>query len=460
MQTILCLGKNGDIATALPIAKELSKKGAVQFVVSKEFLPILDGCSYLKPILWQGDYSRQRDCLAWLKRHGIKPVVAQSYNHPDSSHDLPYQKDAYRIAGFLNKWGTLPPPLFDKRDPVRETELIERFPVGKPWIGVHLEGISSPIPHLAGLIDELSRTYPQYHFIDLAKTKAHRVFDMIGLLDVCDLLVSVDSIYLHLSRAAKVPVIAVVNNTDAWRASVPPPATIRSFGYKAVTTADLVQAVGDFVDRKRPKLYHAASIFGQEDRHYTAYLSWKKLRDRGMICCYWGRVGQEMFDDGNGRLLPFLKDVLHPAIQKAKDHDIILWCNSDIELKPEIMDYAIDHCSIYVAASFRRDDAHIGRDGFAFSKKWLNDNWDELGDYVLGAPVFDLAIASLIKYKLGIIPTLSNSTTDFHPADSDRRYLKHQNHTEGWSDGSPAAIHNSAIFNNWLQANNLNFWNS
>jgi hypothetical protein len=371
----------------------------------------------------------------------------------DADRSISYQKDSWRLAGFFNKWGKLPPPLFDRRDKARETSLISTIPIGKPWCAVHLDAVSSPIPHLSGLIEELSSTYPDYHFIDLGKTRAQRIFDMIGLLDYCELLVSVDSVYLHLSRAAKVPTMAIVNDVEAWRASIAPPATVASFGYSTVNTASVVQSVGEFINRRIPSVYHCANLFGQEERHLKAYQSWKKLKGRGMIGCYSTDYDQ-YFTDGE-RQLPYLRGVLMPAIEKAGDDDWVLWSNSDVSLKPEILDHLKGHP--YEAVSFRRDDNHVGRDAVAGRKRWWLKHWHEIG-YVLGAPQFDLALAAMIREEHGIISTLENISVDFYPADSDKRYIGHCPHEEGWQESSPSAIYNGRLFNEFLERRNWSFW--
>lgn len=450
---LVALGANGDCLNALMLAKHLSTMGEVQFIVSKTYAPILDGFSYVNPIIWPYEYSRLPECLHWLKRHGIhKPIVCQSYTHPDSRKELPYQLDSYRIAGHQNLFGTLP-LVIDRRNKDREYSLMEKLPIGKLWVGVCVEGMSSPIPELKDLPQILQDAFPEVTIVDLSKIKAHRVYDLLGILDHCKLLVTIDTVFLHLARAATCPVMAIVNDREPWRASVVPPATICQFGYKNVTTGSVAQAVGEFLSRPTPRVFHAASIFGQEERHLKAYQSWKKLIDRGMVGVYREKYDRDASSLGD-RPLPYLKDVIQPALDRMEDHDVLVWTNDDVQLLPETLDWARNHAGTYGATSMRRDKDHIGRDLVAGTKSW----WQKLPyDLLIGAHQFDLLLGALIRKQRGVTSTLKNMGTDFFPCEY-RTLIRHEPHKESWSPDSPSGKHNAALFTQFLNDNNMKFW--
>lgn len=450
---LTCLGASGDILAAAPLAKHLATKGRVNFVVSKKFAPILDGLSYVRPVIFPGDYSQLPDCIHWLKRHGIaKPIICQSYNHTDCNRTLPYQIDAYRIAGHQNKFGTLP-LVIDRRSRDREFALMEKLPVGKPWVAVCAEGISSPIHDLKDLPDILQKEFPEITVVDLSKIKGYRLYDLLGILDHCKLLISVDTSFLHLARTATCPVFAILNDRDTWRASVPPPATIRQFGYKNVTTGLVAQALGEFLSRPTPKVYHCANIFGQEERHLKAYRSWKKLKERGMVGVYRAEYTRDASSLGD-KPLPYLKDILQPALDQMEDHDILLWSNDDIQLRPEILDWAIDHVGVYDAASMRRDSDHVGRDLVAGTKSW----WTRLPyDPLIGAHQFDLLLAAIIRKERGVTSTIHNMGHDFYPCEY-RALIRHESHEESWSPDSPSGRYNASLFSQFLLETGIKFW--
>lgn len=449
-QVLISLGLNGDLMNTMCLARHLAKTSPVRILTCKEHAPLLEGTSYAVPMIWPWGYSKLMDSVSWLRRHGVqKPVICQSYCHPDRSTDISYQEDAYRLAGFQNLFGTLP-LVFDRRNKDREWKLMENIPVGKKWIAVSTQGISSPCPSLKDLIPTLVQQYPEYEIVDLSTLKAHRLFDMIGVLDGCSLLISIDTVWLHLARSSSCPVIAVLNDLESWRSSVPPPATVVKFGYKTVSTDMVVEAVGQHFNKPIPTIYHAAQIFGTEERHLKAYQSWKKLKERGMIGCY-TQSFDRTFDD-NGRKLPFLRDILQPALDQMESHDVVLWSNDDCQLRPEILDWCKNHVGTYGAATIQRDADHQGRDGFAATKQWLTDN--PLPDVVIGAPKFDLLLTAMVREKRGVKTTLENLAVPFFPCEN-KIYIRHEPHQENWTDDSPAALHNGRLLEEWLREHGM-----
>lgn len=455
--TVCSLGRNGDVLTGLEIARHLGKSTPVRFLTCKEYVPLLDGVSYAAPVAWAWDYSKLPDAIHWLKRHGIsKAHIAQSYCHPDARKDCSYQEDAYRLAGFPNLFGSLP-LVFDRRNREREWKLMENIPVGRPWIAISTQGISSPCPSLKDLIPELVQQYPEYEIVDLSTLKAVRLFDMLGVLDGCSLLVSIDTVWLHLARASHCPVIAIVNDLENWRASVPPPATVAKFGYKTVSTEMVVEAVGKFLEPKTRNVFLSGQIFGMSERHQKALRSWKKLKDRGAkmgVALAYPRNFEE-----EGRQLPFLKEILSYTLELMTDDDVLVWVNSDVQVRMEAIDWAKNHAGTYGACSMRRnEEGHVGRELLAFRGDWLKKYWKEIPDYCIGAPVFDIGMAAFIREKVGVKSTLENMAWDFHPADSDKRYALHEPHESSWKDDSPSAQYNRSLFNRWIEEKGWKFW--
>lgn len=452
-QVVTCLGRGGDVCISLEIARHLSRNGPVRLLTCKDCAPILDGVSYASPTIWPWDYSKLQDSVQWLKMRGVRnPIVCQSYCHPDANRNISYQEDAYRLAGFQNLFGALP-LVFNKRNQDREWKLLESLPVGKPWIAVCTEGISSPCPTLKDLIPTLVQQYPDYEVIDLSKIRAYRLFDMLAILDFCSLLISVDTVFLHLARASKCPVMAVVNDLDPWRASVPPPSTIHTFGYKTVSTPIVAQAVGEFFTKKDRKVFLAANIFGETPRHVKAYRSWKKLLERGILPAF--RTEYDRSFEG----LPYLKDILQVALDQMGDDDVVVWCNSDVELRPEIIDWAKNHVGTYGAATMRRNEGgHVGRELIALRGDCLRKHWDEIPDYCIGAPVFDIGMAAFIREKVGVKTTLDNLSWDFFHCDAPQRYALHEPHESSWRDDSAPALYNRGLFDKWISEKGWKFW--
>lgn len=214
-RVIICLGRYGDIMNALPIAYELAKGGEKpKFCCSQEFWSVLEGCSYVQPVVWGLEYMQLPTAIKYT--HGHNPIICQAYRHPDSTHRTDsYQREAYRHAGYLDSFYKLP-LVFDQRSPEREAALAGGLPEGAIlWAG---KSVSSPFAGAGAVWDALKREYGD-RLVDIANLKAERVYDLLGLFDRAAGLVCTDTMHLHLSRASKIPVVAMINN--GWFGSVP-----------------------------------------------------------------------------------------------------------------------------------------------------------------------------------------------------------------------------------------------
>jgi hypothetical protein len=225
---VVCLGRYGDIANALPIAYRLWKDTGEKpkFFVAEEFQSILDGVSYVRPMVWKVDYKQLP--LAIERMKGFGPIICQTYKHPDQSRKTDsFQKEAWRHAGWLEKFGTIP-LVFDQRSTERENALADKYGVNHTTVLVAGKGVSSPLKF--DLWNELS-CVP--NIVNLSEVQAEKVYDIIGLIERAKLLVTIDTAALHFSRATNTKVVALIN--DGWFGSVPPPNSVASIRYSAAT---------------------------------------------------------------------------------------------------------------------------------------------------------------------------------------------------------------------------------
>jgi len=236
---VVTLGRYGDIINALPIAWDLAQHGTTpKFVVSSEFWRILEGVSYVNPVVWDMDYKNIPFAIQRTK--GLKAHIAQVYTHPDQTRKTSsYQMESWERAGYLDKFGKLP-LVFDRRDKKRENEvelkaalLTDPFTVNKSTILVSGKGVSSPFK--GDLVGEIRKAFPGYNVVDLSSIRVERVYDLLGLMDNSALLVTIDTMHLHLAAASKIPVVAILN--DGWYGSIPPPNTIASFCYSELANS-------------------------------------------------------------------------------------------------------------------------------------------------------------------------------------------------------------------------------
>lgn len=213
---MVCLGRYGDVINALPIAYDLYSSGRKpKFVVADQFWNILEGVTYVDPIVWNIDYASVPYAIKRVSGH--EAYICQTYTHPDNQRLTDsYQKESWRVAGWLPKFGTIP-LVFDNRSPEREKVLVEqvigvrqRSPVKRKVVLVAGKSISSPFR--PNLIEILTDRLPNTIIIDLCEVKAHRIYDILGLLDVADCLVSVDTVHLHLARIGNPKTVGIINN--------------------------------------------------------------------------------------------------------------------------------------------------------------------------------------------------------------------------------------------------------
>jgi hypothetical protein len=111
---------------------------------------------------------------------------------------------------------------------------------------------------------------------------------------------------------------------------------------------------------------------------------------------------------GGNRKFPFINDILDISCNNSKD--IFVWCNSDIIIHQNLIDY-INNTDVEAFAVTRTEiddidsifsDAKIirnepaGFDCFVISKTWWNNNHHLFQDMIIGRPFFDVMYALLM----------------------------------------------------------------
>lgn len=229
-------------------------------------------------------------------------------------------------------------------------------------------------------------------------------------------------------------------------------------------------------------LYHAVERHDKEPdaRKEKALDSWKRLYDQGVVPCHLWEYPRDARDIGDARALPYLLDVLAPAVEAAAHWDsIIVWSNDDVVFHPMLPGMLRMHCALFGACTSIRcefdrqamppshcdpliwaqnSSPHLGRDLFAATKLWWTQHWSELGDYMLAAPVFDIALATLIRHKKGFVTTHKNLGDVIAPCEIPMGYIGHQAHTPHWTTlplETPSHVHNRTLFLEWCKKENV-----
>lgn len=223
---IVELGRYGDIVNILPIAKHISEVyGKPHFMVSREFASILEGVSYVEPYIVDLDNSQLNEAMAIARKEFKYVIQTQIWgkNYFQEKLCRSYNEESWRMGGFwseFNNEGWIPE--FDRRDDTRESALLKKLSVtGKPLLLVNAtSSVSSPFPHGTVLLNAIRAVFDTCEIINLAELQATRIYDVLGLMDAAECLVSIDSAQLHLAAATIVPTVAIVNS-HPWSGTIP-----------------------------------------------------------------------------------------------------------------------------------------------------------------------------------------------------------------------------------------------
>jgi hypothetical protein len=441
--TIISLGRYGDILSHLPVAYGSYLSGSRStFIVAQEFADLFDGVGYCDIKRYSGNRVNLADAIKLCSEFADLRIPQVDRNPDTRRLESNYALESYRLGGFRNQWGKFP-LCFDRRDPERERQLVDSaIKQNNPFILVSAKGESSPFANGEQLIKELESRFPSHQSVDLSIIRATRLYDLLGLMDQADALVTIDTSTLWLANAAKCPTVALVN--DGWRGSPPPVTATSTFQYRDFqldSVCDEVEktllGVGDLVG--------IVDRFGQEKRHSEALESQKGAFTTLLTTQGIQRTAQSI---GDPRPLPMLKDMLTKAIRFSSGRDVVVWTNDDVTILN--LDLVKDHVRKFGAVGIRRDPDHIGRELFAFRWDWLADRLFNFPDCAVASPWFDLAVASWIRREFGWTPTLDNLGKDFYPCEipNDGIFI-HPPHESSWvgeKESYPAAQWNHHIF--------------
>lgn len=349
------LGRSGDIMNVLPLLWQEAQAGRkCRLMVAKEYAPLLEGVSYVDPIVFDGQAHELDRALTQARILADNEVICTQVNGPlelveelvykpagqTRAVTTSYQKEMWKIAGKLADWGNYPehpcgqlPLVFDKPSLDREGALLEKAFAGrknKKVILLAADGLSSPFPYkklLLYLLKECSR----FHVVDLGEVKAHRLFDLLALYRSAHALVAVDSAPLHLANAVpNLPVFALVNdrpllwNGSSWRANHAFYCRYADFPNRAPAMMTLLE------EFKRIEPGEQTTVHVYNGLKESAPMTppdrfWQLLPiEPGMM----GRLTE----DGQ----PYLKDCLKMAIQRAGQNGKVVLSRPGLDLSRNI----------------------------------------------------------------------------------------------------------------------------
>lgn len=326
--------KFGDVANIIAILYDefIQTSQKPSLITTKGLLPLLDGVSYILPIVYPGDWQDLKGALLWAKKkYGeVKCLSFHGKNWPVHKKTCSFQLDIYERAGQLTRFPL--PLVFDNRDPKRDLGLSAEAAVSSYSILVADHSESSPFGQIEALVSLLESSFPEYQIIRLSTVKAEKPYDLIGLYDDALCLVSIDTMHLHLSAASKVPVIALTTvKPEYWHGTAYQErfkCHIRYNDYddRKGEIVDAIQSLIDGTSRPKPVIYETEhphgynpSVIEFEGRQISTYRYhpdpkfWRTqlaLVDSGKTYSIQPPVGFEEHSLEDGRLFIF-KDKLH-----------------------------------------------------------------------------------------------------------------------------------------------------
>lgn len=428
MIAYVCLGRFGDIINALPMSWEHSRiSGPVCWIVSSDFASVLEGCSYVRPVIYDGPYWDIQGAVRTFRDQydELRIVQPWSQNWPGCRISDSFCRSAWAQVGRADWPGRL---VFDRRDRSREANLLitlkhahdrSRSESECPPILVSLDSTSSPFTHRMDLLENL-RTRFGGHRVWPLDPIAHRIYDLIGLFERAACLVTVDTAHLHLSWAIpRLPVVALIaDHPDAWHGTAcrPNQAFRLRYGEYQTGRQDLLQAVEQgLTQRAHPKLLHVWSDYDRSApdtaRHAVAARGWEEAYATGRWVArpFRGqtrRLGQ--------RELPLVSDLLDNAAKSAADDDLLVLTNDDTGFASGLTDTLLEVASYARPAAFahRLDtqtdrpltvtgtidgEPYPGVDLFAIGVRLWREWRLTYPPCVIGAEQWDLAMLALMR---------------------------------------------------------------
>lgn len=504
------LGRYGDIINILPLLYHCAETYDIpHLMVSREFADVLDGCSYVEPEIVPFRNDQIIDAIETANRKFKHVINCQVWGHKwNQERKCPaFNMESWRNAGFQYLFHDFSLyPVFDKRDRAKEAQYAAKlYQTDKKKILVNIRSMSSPFKRGPELLARIQKTFGEaFEVVDVTALRVDHLYDLLGAMEQASCIVSMDTSLVHLAAGTSTPLVCIV--PPAWTGSIPRCHVSRVFTYTEIEAildlhpneSALDVAIRDYASAPPPlfllphskplsppdrTIYHVVERHEEKNPHEVkrkrrAQASWDTLyRNSNVIPChlwepYKRNAKQEL---GDPRALPYLKDVFAAGMEQAGENDIIMFSNDDNWLHPLLPDIVRFHCSLWGACSSQRCEfrdgpilppnkppaafamagrLHMGRDIFAFTKKWLAVHWDEIPDFVLGASDWDLCMAMLVRLQWGIVSTRKNVEHIIWPAELKRGYVSHEYHPPKWLDPNnvnvaPSQKWNRGLFQKW-----------
>lgn len=435
---IVQLGRYGDIVNALPMALRWHERGlSVDWIVHEKFADILEAVSYVVPRTFSGDDSDVESAAKFAERFNPKRIIKAQVNGNHTGR----QVEGFCLQNWLNagmlQWYHAPGTrlLFDRRDLFGEqSALCESIEFNaKPIMGYCVWGMSSEFDNGWRFEAWLKERYSkEFRLLPIGNRKLRKAHHLIGLVDACDVLISIDSLPLHLSFATRTPTIAI-SREILWYQSEQRTHWIGRVLYPELDSKAGLAKVERMVETREGIRHSLRSIIHVVDWFDSPDRGEKRRMNRARHS--WGNVGNEdpmwqtvihelhntqrnSSDLGDSRRLPYLKDVIDRGYSKAGQDDYVVLTNADSCLPietPHAIRAAlaqapcayspridVNEWKTYGWVDLAGKPTYAGTDLFAFRASWWTENRDRMPDMLLACEGWDFVLRKLMQTSGGI----------------------------------------------------------
>ncbi len=220
MSRTLMLGKSGDVISILPCLQAEFKETGIKpsLIVAKEYSALPKALPWLHVEEFQGSFEDINGAIKWAKQTGkidYTPQMSGLNHKPERKHPS-FQFDQWSRMGRLHQWREL---TLELPRQFLSDAMLSRCVIG-PFILLADHSQSSPFFPIEDLFSALEKEFPDYSIARCSNLRLPSLLDFLTLMDNADLIVTIDTSFLHLSRAVKTPVIALVTDQPStWHGS-------------------------------------------------------------------------------------------------------------------------------------------------------------------------------------------------------------------------------------------------
>lgn len=214
---LIQLSKNGDLCSLLPILHHdyLATGVKSSLIVSNNYRRLPESVDYLKSYIYPGRDMDLAGAIKWARINFDDVRIPQLHGTGfEFRHFHPsFQYDQWDRAGALAQWDKLPLVL------PRPKKVNVEIPI-EPYIIFADHSQSSPFFHKEDLYRCLVDDFPKHKIVRMSEILVKDILDLLPLYDAADLIISVDTLHLHLAKATETPLIALVSDTlSRWHGS-------------------------------------------------------------------------------------------------------------------------------------------------------------------------------------------------------------------------------------------------